>query len=173
LGFPTGWLSCPHQAIFLAPLPGKKKISARGVLHTHPLLCFSFALLYFCLHRFIKNTKKNYFPISCYFYLSAFSFARMGTHENTKLCDFTSTNNSDFICTPIAPPAPAANFYEIKPALLNLVMKEQFSGASTDDAAAHLNNFVELYEMQKYKDVEGDIIRLKLFPFSLRGKAKD
>jgi hypothetical protein len=97
----------------------------------------------------------------------------MGTHENTKLCDFTSTNNSDFICTPIASPAPAANFYEIKPALLNLVMKEQFSGASTDDAAAHLNNFVEICEMQKYKDVESDIIKLKLFPFSLRGKAKD
>jgi hypothetical protein len=50
----------------------------------------------------------------------------MGTPENTKLCDFTSTNNNDFICTPIAPPAPEANFYEIKPALLNLVMKEHF-----------------------------------------------
>jgi hypothetical protein len=97
----------------------------------------------------------------------------MATPENTKLCDFTSTNNSDFICIPIAPPAPAANFYEIKPTLLNLVMKEQFSGASTDDAAANLNNFVELCEMQKYKDVESDIIKLKLFPFSLRGKAKD
>jgi hypothetical protein len=71
------------------------------------------------------------------------------------------------------PPAPEANFYEIKPALLNLVMKEQFSGVSTDDAAAHLNNFVELCEMQKYKDVYGDIIKLKLFPFSLRGRAKD
>jgi hypothetical protein len=50
----------------------------------------------------------------------------MGTPENTKLCDFTRTNNNDFICTPIAPPAPEANFYEIKPALLNLVMKEHF-----------------------------------------------
>jgi hypothetical protein len=97
----------------------------------------------------------------------------MGTPENTKLCDFTSTNNNDFICTPSAPPAPEASFYEIKPALLNLVMKEQFSGASTDNAAAHLNNFVELYEMQKYKDVDSDIIKLKLFPFSLRGRAKD
>jgi hypothetical protein len=66
--------------------------------------------------------------------LSAFSFSRLGTPENTKLCDFTSTNNNDFICTPIVPPAPEANFYEIKPALLNFVMKEQFSGASTDDA---------------------------------------
>ena len=67
----------------------------------------------------------------------------MGSAENTKLCDFTSTNNNDFICTPIAPPALEAAFYEIKPALLNLVMKEQFSGVSTEDAASHLNNFVE------------------------------
>jgi hypothetical protein len=97
----------------------------------------------------------------------------MGTPENTKFCDFTSTKNNDFIYTPIVPPPPEANFYEIKPALLNLVMKEQFSGASSDDAAAHLNNFVELCEMQKYKDVDGDIIKLKLFRFSLRGRAKD
>jgi hypothetical protein len=97
----------------------------------------------------------------------------MGTPENTKLCDFTSTKHNDFICTPIAPPAHAANFYEIKPALINLVMKEQFSGASSDDAAAHLNNFVELCEMQKYENVDVNIIKLKLFPFSLRGKAKD
>jgi hypothetical protein len=56
--------------------------------------------------------------------------------ENTKLCDFTSTNNNDFICTPIAPPAPEAAFYEIKPPLLNLVMKEQFSSVCTDAATA-------------------------------------
>jgi hypothetical protein len=62
----------------------------------------------------------------------------MSTPENTKLCDFTSTNNNDFICTPITPPTPEANFYEIKLALLNLVMKEKFSGVSTDDDAAHL-----------------------------------
>jgi hypothetical protein len=89
------------------------------------------------------------------------------------LCDFTSTNNNDFICTLIAPPVSEANFYEIQPALLNLVMKEQFFGVSTDDAAAHLNNFVELCEMQKYKDVDGDIIKLKLFPLFLRGRAED
>src|SRR3954451_388595 len=97
----------------------------------------------------------------------------MATPENTKLCDFTSTNNNDFICTPIALPALEAAFYEIKPALLNLVMKEQFSGISTEDAASHLNNFVELCEMQKYRDIDGDIVKLKLFPLSLRGRAKD
>ena len=71
-----------------------------------------------------------------------FYLAEMGTPENTKLCDFTSTNNNDFICTHIAPPAPEASFFKIKPALLNLVMKEQFSGVSTDDAASHLNNLL-------------------------------
>jgi hypothetical protein len=39
--------------------------------------------------------------------------ARMSTPKNTKLCDFTSTNNNDFICTPIAPPAPEENFMRL------------------------------------------------------------
>src|SRR3954469_6590506 len=95
----------------------------------------------------------------------------MGSTENTKLCDFTSHNNNDFICTPIATPATSATSYEIKPALLNLVMRDQFSGVG-DDATLHLNNFVELCDMQKYKEVEGDIVKLKLFPFSLREGAK-
>ena len=90
----------------------------------------------------------------------------MGSTENTKLCDFTSHKNNDFICTPIAPPATLAPSYEIEPALLNLVMKEQFSGAR-DAASLHLNNFVELCDMQKYKEVDGDTVKLKLFSFLL------
>jgi len=87
----------------------------------------------------------------------------MGSTENTKLCDFTSHKNKDFICIPIAPPATSEPSYEIKPSLLTLVMKEQFSGAG-DDASLHLNNFYELCDMQKYKEVDGDIVKLKLFP---------
>ena len=52
-------------------------------------------------------------------------------------------------------------------------MREQFSGVSSDDVAAHLNNFAELCEMKKYKDIDGDIIKLKLFHFPLRGRAKE
>src|SRR4051812_13129246 len=95
----------------------------------------------------------------------------MDSTENTKLCDFTSHDNNDFICTPIATPATSATSYEIKSALLNLVMRDQFSGAR-DEASLHLNNFVELCDMQKYKEVEGDIVKLKLFPFSLKEGAK-
>ena len=47
--------------------------------------------------------------------------------DNTKLCDFTNTNNNDFISTPIAPLTDAES-YEINTALLNLVMKDPFFG---------------------------------------------
>jgi hypothetical protein len=37
---------------FLAPLPGKKKTSARGVSHAHPLLCLLFCFTLFLLATF-------------------------------------------------------------------------------------------------------------------------
>jgi hypothetical protein len=112
-----------HQQVFWRRCRGKRRL-LQGEFRTHILyFVFSFAFTLFLLALFYQKHKKISFLYSC-FYLSAFSFARMASHENTKLCDFTSTNNSNFICTPIAPPAPAANFYEIKPALLILVMKE-------------------------------------------------
>jgi hypothetical protein len=37
----------------------------------------------------------------------------------------------------------------------------------------HLHDFCEICDMQKLKNVENDIVKLKLFLFSLRGKAKD
>ena len=92
--------------------------------------------------------------------------------ENTKLCDFSNTNNNDFIGTPIAPPATSAESCDINTALLNLVMKDQFSGNPNEDVASHLNTFMELCEMQKKKDVDNDVVKLKLFPFSLRDRQK-
>ena len=72
--------------------------------------------------------------------------------KNAKFCDFSNTNNNDFIITPIAA-ITSAESYEINAALMNLVMKEQFSGLPSEDAASHLNNFVDLCDMQKKKDV--------------------
>ena len=69
------------------------------------------------------------------------------TQENRNLCDFSNTNNNDLIGTLIAPPATSAESCDINTALLNLVMKDQFSGLPSEDAASHLNNFVELCDM--------------------------
>jgi hypothetical protein len=48
---------------FLAPLSGKKKTSARGVSHAHPLLCFKFCFILFLLASFYQKHKKNSFLI--------------------------------------------------------------------------------------------------------------
>ena len=77
--------------------------------------------------------------------------------DNTKLCDFTYTNNNDFISTPIAPLTDAESC-ENNPALQNLEMKDPFSGLTGEDAATHLNSFVDLCDMQKKKDVDNDIV---------------
>jgi hypothetical protein len=62
---PTHWvpnwsviyiINTTPSTIFLVPLLGRNKTSAREVSHAQCLLCFSFALLQFWLHRFIENT---------------------------------------------------------------------------------------------------------------------
>jgi hypothetical protein len=37
----------------------------------------------------------------------------------------------------------------------------------------HLHDFIEICDIQKFKNVENDVLKLKLFIFSLRGKAKE
>ena len=91
--------------------------------------------------------------------------------DNTKLCGFANTNKNDFLSTPIAPLTDAESC-EINAALLNLVMKDQFASLPSEDAATYQNSFVDLCNMQKKKDVDNDIVKLKLFPFSLRDRAK-
>jgi hypothetical protein len=48
---------------FLAPLLGKKKTSARGVSHAHPLLCFKFFLYFIFVCIVLSKTQKISFLI--------------------------------------------------------------------------------------------------------------
>ena len=82
------------------------------------------------------------------------------TQENTKLCDFSNTNNNDFISTPNAP-ATSAESCDINTALLNLVMKDQFFGTPNEDVASHHNTFVELCDMEKKKYMDNDVVKMK------------
>ena len=94
------------------------------------------------------------------------------TLENTKLCDFSNTNNNVFIGTSLAPPVTSAETCDINTALLNLVMKDQFSGTPNEDVASHLNTFMELCNIQKKKGVYDDVVKMELFLFSLRDSTK-
>jgi len=62
--------------------------------------------------------------------------------------------------------------FKLKPALINMVQASQFCGKAHKDASAHLQNFLKICSTFTIKDVPRDAILLRLFPFSLLGKAK-
>ena len=64
------------------------------------------------------------------------------------------------------------NGFELKPALINMVQASQFYGKAHEDASAHLQHFLEICSNFTIKGVTQDGILLRLFPFSLLGKAK-
>jgi hypothetical protein len=64
------------------------------------------------------------------------------------------------------------NAFELKPSLINMVQASQFCGKPHEDASTHLQNFLEICSTFKTKDELLDAVLLRLFPFSLLGRAK-
>ena len=62
--------------------------------------------------------------------------------------------------------------FELKSSLINMVQASLFCGKPNEDANAHLQNFLKLYDSVVIRGVAADVIKLRLFPFSLLGKAK-
>ena len=62
--------------------------------------------------------------------------------------------------------------FELKSSLISMAQASPFCGKPNEDANAHLLNFLELCKTVTIRGVTADIIRLRLFPFSLLGKAK-
>jgi len=62
--------------------------------------------------------------------------------------------------------------FELKSSLINMVLASSFFGKPTEDANAHLQNFLELCKTVTIRGITADTIRLCLFPFSLLGKVK-
>ncbi|KAK5774946.1 hypothetical protein PVK06_042809 [Gossypium arboreum] len=73
----------------------------------------------------------------------------------------------------IVRPAIVVNTFELKPNTIQMIQQfGQFDGLQDEDPNAHLANFLELCDTFKINGISDDAIRLRLFPFSLRNKAK-
>jgi hypothetical protein len=69
-----------HQAVFWRRCRGGRRLLQGESLTHNLLLCYCFALLYVCLHFFIKNTKKLVSLVVAFTYL-LFSLVRMSNSE--------------------------------------------------------------------------------------------
>jgi hypothetical protein len=70
----------------------------------------------------------------------------------------------------MVPPVQANNF-ELKPSYIQMVQTDQFGGGATEDPFNHLRKVELVSKLIKLNGVPQDAISMRLFPFSLRGKA--
>ena len=68
----------------------------------------------------------------------------------------------------IRQPTVDANNFEIKPALITMVQQHQFTIHPTEDLNEHLGRFLIMENKVKLNSVRPEVIKLDLFPFSLR-----
>ncbi|KAK8632660.1 hypothetical protein V6N13_073046 [Hibiscus sabdariffa] len=66
-----------------------------------------------------------------------------------------------------------AEHFELKPVMFNMLNTlGQFGGSPAENARQHLKSFLEIYNSFKIHGVSNDVLKLKLFPYSLKDKAK-
>jgi len=66
-----------------------------------------------------------------------------------------------------------ANNFELNPALISFVERDQFNGYPSNNPNADLRKFLVKCDTIKLNGISADAIRLRLFPFSLRDRASD
>ncbi|KAK8694621.1 hypothetical protein V6N13_072168 [Hibiscus sabdariffa] len=72
----------------------------------------------------------------------------------------------------VAPKIQAAHF-ELKPVMFNMLNSiGQFGGSPHEDARQHIRAFLEVCDSFRQQGVHEDVLKLKLFPYSLRDRAR-
>ena len=68
-------------------------------------------------------------------------------------------------------PAIEAKIFELKPSLITMVQQHQFIGHPSEDPNEHMGRFMRMANIVKLNGVRPEVIKLQLFPFSLRDVA--
>ena len=61
-----------------------------------------------------------------------------------------------------------ANNFELKPSLTTMVQQHQYTRHPNEDPSEHMGGFLRMANRVKLNGVKSEVIKLQLFPFSLR-----
>ena len=64
-----------------------------------------------------------------------------------------------------------SNNFELKPALITMVQQHQYTGHLSEDPNEHMGRFLRMENTVKLNGVRLEVIKLQIFPFSLRDVA--
>src|ERR1044072_7847063 len=92
---------------------------------------------------------------------------------NRSLRDLTTASMSYNYPGRIVFPRPEGANFEIRPQFIQLVSQHQFGGSSLEDPHAHLERFIRNCNTFRTAAIDPNIIRLTLFPFSIRDAAEE
>ncbi|KAF7822014.1 uncharacterized protein G2W53_027469 [Senna tora] len=96
----------------------------------------------------------------------------MENENNHKIYEY-ATPTIHLLSPSIRRPAIEVNHFEINPNIIQLFQSHaSFGGLPTEDSIAHILNFLEVCDTFKQNRVSEEAIKLRLFPFSLRDRAK-
>ncbi|KAL4280726.1 hypothetical protein GQ457_03G013620 [Hibiscus cannabinus] len=92
--------------------------------------------------------------------------------QNRSIRDHLLPDLENLIPGIVTPEIQAAQF-ELKPVMFNMLNSiGQFGGSPHEDARQHLRSFLEVCDSFRQQRVHEDVLRLKLFPYSLRDRAR-
>ncbi|KAK8600671.1 hypothetical protein V6N12_050524 [Hibiscus sabdariffa] len=88
------------------------------------------------------------------------------------VCDYLA-EDLEGLNSAVTIPEFEAEHFELKPVMFNILNTlGQFGGSPTENARQHLKSFLEICNSFKIHGVSNDVLKLKLFPYSLTDKAK-
>ncbi|XP_021751228.1 uncharacterized protein LOC110716885 [Chenopodium quinoa] len=94
--------------------------------------------------------------------------------DGTKsLLEYGIPNTTTELLSSIVRPPVTAQHFELKPHFIQFISNDSFAGTPHDFPVSHIDSFLEKCDTMKMNGVTDDAIRLCLFPFSLRDKAKE
>ncbi|KAK8697859.1 hypothetical protein V6N13_113994 [Hibiscus sabdariffa] len=96
-----------------------------------------------------------------------------GAYERPRAIRYHLTPILDDLNPGIVAPEIQAAHFELKPVMFNMLNSiGQFGGSPHEDARQHIRAFLEVCDSFRQQRVHEDVLKLKLFPYSLRDRAR-